>query len=1120
MGIEQIREMAEDLVGRDVEAGLVEEKSELSVEEFRSLLKKGKITHRKMGEDLAEILYGMGVKKHGRFYPVKRDPRSFGVSERGGYDATGLILENDLENLILFAKHSTHDGEVDESVELDFGRFRKNPGAEYRRGVEKLVDIFSKKYSYKEDREDVELDEERSRELKQFDKIKPGTKVKLVKGLFDTEKDLIKQNHIDFEFVRWAKPHGYAVVRDKWGSWHLHPESLVIVESVEDVEITEALKRPKLNDNTVSAVQEVIDKLGKNAEFKRIQKSMTLWRKGDSGYALARSALNSALISMVERMAGVRQGGKKISSSWIEKEVNLQIKNRRIIRDTHGENLLKWAEMLANAMNKASITEDVELEEGVSPKRFKVDVTRDISATGDIDRTVGHLVSYKVVVMNTKSGKELAKLRVVQDLRGGGVHLQDGGRDLPNKAARDAVIKAIAKSLGSKVEDEDVELEEGKKYYLLVGKNSKNRPFEVVFGDFDKETVEDEKEDERGNWKSLKIISLRGGSQSFVDAALKKLNEDVELDSETMKVEKYIEEVAMYEAKMSKEEKKAFELGEKAFGNGLKRIPVMDKVLKRMLVGRKIGGGSAELMKAWLRGWDKANLAAPVEDIENEDVELEEAKKTYLVNVTKYFRGIGDQGRVVKADSEKEAIKMVAKVLKKKPSYLEAELIESDEDVSLEEARDLKAIARSLAVTIDEMETDPDYRKGKDVKIGPYSMNTRGTVIELGRLGDKKDDVIAEFQKLKVAMDKEANKGEGGKVSNRAFKNFILKLKAQLRNLKSLPEAMDHGEDVELDEGSLDPMAMMKAVKSKIKGSKYDPKKWVLVLPNGTEVIFARIGGVKGSSSMAVYRSGKMVKDVPISSPGDAVRKLSEDVELDEANWKATKIGSNEKTAVNRLKKLLSDYEQKKAGARSPAHRPSLSDDKLEPILNEMGKAFRKDLKAAGAKLVNTIRVDQGAKEILNGTPFRYVVFFSGRPMVPGNNDPKWREKEAAVKAWDDQYKTDVKVLRGFGLKGGHGSPGKHGKNFSWWADRDLVSKLDEDVELDEAVFDRHDREYSEFGPAQEKAMKLKRKGAKNIKLEKKRGKWVLSYSLPIGVKVEDVNLSMLREMRDELLSD
>lgn len=63
-----------------------------------------------------------------------------------------------------------------------------------------------------------------------------------------------------------------------------------------------------------------------------------------------------------------------------------------------------------------------------------------------------------------------------------------------------------------------------------------------------------------------------------------------------------------------------------------------------------------------------------------EDVGLDEAgggKKTFLVNVAKYFRGLGDQGRVIKdVKDEKEAIELAAKMMKVKPSKLVATQIE------------------------------------------------------------------------------------------------------------------------------------------------------------------------------------------------------------------------------------------------------------------------------------------------------------------------------------------------------------------------------------------------------------------------------------------------------------
>jgi len=87
--------------------------------------------------------------------------------------------------------------------------------------------------------EDVELDEAKT--IAQFDPVKVGTKVKLVRGLFDMEKDLLRKKNVHFTFVRWAKPHGHAVVKDSSGAnWHVHPESLILAEDVELDEATPA----------------------------------------------------------------------------------------------------------------------------------------------------------------------------------------------------------------------------------------------------------------------------------------------------------------------------------------------------------------------------------------------------------------------------------------------------------------------------------------------------------------------------------------------------------------------------------------------------------------------------------------------------------------------------------------------------------------------------------------------------------------------------------------------------------------------------------------------------------------------------------------------------------------
>lgn len=98
-----------------------------------------------------------------------------------------------------------------------------------------------------------------------------------------------------------------------------------------------------------------------------------------------------------------------------------------------------------------------------------------------------------------------------------------------------------------------------------------------------------------------------------------------------------------------------------------------------------------------------------------EDVELDEAKKSYHVRVKKYFRGIGDLGRVVKANSEKEAIKIGAKIMKKKPSYLDAQLVEA-EDGELDEAVAAKILAASALKILNWLEKNTSSDLEWDVR--------------------------------------------------------------------------------------------------------------------------------------------------------------------------------------------------------------------------------------------------------------------------------------------------------------------------------------------------------------------------------------------------------------------
>lgn len=54
------------------------------------------------------------------------------------------------------------------------------------------------------------------------------------------------------------------------------------------------------------------------------------------------------------------------------------------------------------------------------------------------------------------------------------------------------------------------------------------------------------------------------------------------------------------------------EIGRRAFAAGAMRVPVLDADVRAAISGQPIGGTGAEIMRAWLSGWDAANLADDV----------------------------------------------------------------------------------------------------------------------------------------------------------------------------------------------------------------------------------------------------------------------------------------------------------------------------------------------------------------------------------------------------------------------------------------------------------------------------------------------------------------------------
>jgi hypothetical protein len=63
--------------------------------------------------------------------------------------------------------------------------------------------------------------------------IPVGATVKVVRGISETEKRLARHADRTYTIDRYTNPHGYAAIRDEWGTWLVHPEALAIVEGVQ-----------------------------------------------------------------------------------------------------------------------------------------------------------------------------------------------------------------------------------------------------------------------------------------------------------------------------------------------------------------------------------------------------------------------------------------------------------------------------------------------------------------------------------------------------------------------------------------------------------------------------------------------------------------------------------------------------------------------------------------------------------------------------------------------------------------------------------------------------------------------------------------------------------------------
>lgn len=77
------------------------------------------------------------------------------------------------------------------------------------------------------------------------------------------------------------------------------------------------------------------------------------------------------------------------------------------------------------------------------------------------------------------------------------------------------------------------------------------------------------------------------------------------------------------EAKMSDKDKEAYEIGKKAFKDGKKAIPALDKELMDLIRKTSTGiGSSKSVLKMWSKGWVDASLATPVSENNKDNIEI------------------------------------------------------------------------------------------------------------------------------------------------------------------------------------------------------------------------------------------------------------------------------------------------------------------------------------------------------------------------------------------------------------------------------------------------------------------------------------------------------------------
>lgn len=128
-----------------------------------------------------------------------------------------------------------------------------------------------------------------------------------------------------------------------------------------------------------------------------------------------------------------------------------------------------------------------------------------------------------------KRGDDLADAWDALDIPAITAILADVGANLMDMVQEERIKRGLDEVPKEENPTENVEEAAGKKYHVLLSRQSLGAPWEVEFGDYDKEVVKDELDSMLSKFKkiNLKIITVNGDKQKDIDDAVSKLNAEV-----------------------------------------------------------------------------------------------------------------------------------------------------------------------------------------------------------------------------------------------------------------------------------------------------------------------------------------------------------------------------------------------------------------------------------------------------------------------------------------------------------------------------------------------------------------------------------------------------------------